>query len=366
VAGTGAALFLRPSRPFAEEPIDPRVSDLVRTTVGIDTHNHIDVPLTGADAPGPDLDLAGEMKRSGLAAICMTFAVDYQPIRDPREGHERFANGLAAFDRLLARNGMKRSLTLAEIRAAHAAAQPTVVQAVEGAHFLEGRLERIEEACGRGLRHLGLLHDSDATPPLGDVYTNPAKFGGLTALGVDVIKECNRLGILVDLTHASAAAVRGALEVSTRPVILSHTGLDTQLGTNPDLARRMRPRLIGKELARDVAKAGGVLGVWTHLADSPAAFAQNIRAMVDVVGVDHAAIGTDTKLTAGLGRGGPGGERPGERTNRVWDGQANGFYATVVDALLKAGFAPDEIARIGGGNFCRVFDAATAPRRPAG
>ncbi len=67
--------MLRPRPGWAAD--DPRVAGIVATTIGIDTHNHIDVPLTAAEMPGPDIDLAGEMKRSGLSAICITFATDY-------------------------------------------------------------------------------------------------------------------------------------------------------------------------------------------------------------------------------------------------------------------------------------------------
>ena len=72
------------------------------------------------------------------------------------------------------------------------------------------------------MRHLGLLHDSDDSFPLGDVYTNPAQFGGLTVFGFKVIKECNRLGMLVDLTHASNDTINAALKVSTKSVTVSH------------------------------------------------------------------------------------------------------------------------------------------------
>jgi len=70
--------MLRPLSGWADVT-DAQVSEIVSKTIGIDTHNHIDVPLTTAEMPGPDIDLAGEMKRSGLSAICMTFATDYQP-----------------------------------------------------------------------------------------------------------------------------------------------------------------------------------------------------------------------------------------------------------------------------------------------
>lgn len=122
------------------------------------------------------------------------------------------------------------TITSADVSTAHKSGQPTVIQAVEGAHFLQGHLERVEEAYQRGLRHFGLLHDSDASVPLGDVYTNPARYGGLTEFGAAVIKECNRLGMLIDLAHANLQTTQAALKVTTRPVIISHTGLDTQLG----------------------------------------------------------------------------------------------------------------------------------------
>ena len=74
----GAAALLQPRLGRAVDTIDSRVADIVARTIGIDTHNHIDVPLTASEMPGPDIALAGEMKRSGLTAICMTFATDYQ------------------------------------------------------------------------------------------------------------------------------------------------------------------------------------------------------------------------------------------------------------------------------------------------
>ena len=115
----------------------------------------------------------------------------------------------------------------------------------------------------------------------------PAHLGGLTAFGAEVVKECNRLGIVVDLAHASHETVLGALKVATQPLIVSHTCLDSRTGGNPRMAEMMKPRLISKEHAKVVADAGGVIGVWTHLADSLKDFVESIKAMVDAVGIDH-------------------------------------------------------------------------------
>jgi membrane dipeptidase len=385
--GTAVATLLSPLSSWAFDEIDPYVAKLVADTMGIDTHNHIDVPLNATEIPGPDLDLAGEIKKSGLSAICMTFAVDYQQLRNPGDAYERFKNGLTAMDRQLSLNGIKRALNLQDLIKAHEKRKPGVIQSVEGGHFLEGNLGRLAEAYHRGLRHFTLLHDNDASVPLGDVYTNPSRFGGLTNFGSDVVKECNRLGILVDLAHTDEKTLSAALKVTNQPVIISHTGLDTQLGKNPNMAKMMRPRLINKEQAKLVANAGGVIGVWTHLADSSLEYAENVRALVDVVGIDHVCIGTDTKLTPAYRS--PNDNRPkpfgngsqpdagsnkrqeginndrrlarvGERTNLAWQDQKFGFYYTVVEGLLKSGFKKEEIAKIGGRNFCRVFDKATS------
>ena len=363
VAGAGAALVLNPLSAWAFDELDPRVAAIVADTIGIDSHNHIDVPIIAAEMPGPKIDLVGEMKKSGLSAICMTFSVDRPALRNPGDGYERFKNGLASMDQILIQNGIKRSLNMADLKAAHKNHQQTVIQSVEGGHFLEGYIERLEEAYKRGLRHLGLLHDNDAIVPLGDVYTNPPTWGGLTKFGADVIRECSRLGILIDLAHANKETTDAALKLAAHPVIISHTGLDTRLGQNPDFAKMMKPRLISKEQAKIVADSGGVIGVWTHLADTPIEYAQNVRALVDIIGVDHVCIGTDTKLATaprpGNGQDGQNGERIGERSNLAWKDQKFGFYYTVVDALLKNGFTKEDIAKIGGGNFCRVFEAST-------
>jgi microsomal dipeptidase-like Zn-dependent dipeptidase len=389
--GAGAVVMFKPLLSWAVSDLDPRVEGIVANTIGVDTHNHIDVPLNAAELPGPKVDLVGEMQKSGLSAICMTFAVDYQKLTKPGEAYERFTNGLAAMDEVLKSNDVKRSLNLIDISNAHKKHEPTVIQSVEGGHFLEGKLERIEIAYNRGLRHFGLLHDSDSSVPLGDIYTNPPQWGGLTAFGTDVIKQCNKLGILVDLTHCNNETINAALKVATQPVIISHTGLDTQLGQNEFMAKMMRPRLISKEQAKILADAGGVIGVWTHLSDTPLEYAQNIRAMVDVIGVDQVCFGTDTKMTTPyrppgnfnppLGQNntnnpknepandsnktkndlgdGKNAIRIGERTNEAWQSQKAGFYYAVVDAMLQTGFTEDEIGKIGGGNFCRIFNAVT-------
>jgi membrane dipeptidase len=72
---------------------------------------------------------------------------------------------------------------------------------------------------------------------------------------------------------------------------------------------------------------------------------------VRAVGIDHAGIGTDTDLLS---------PRVGQGTNKAWPGLTGGFFQAVAGEMLLQGFTPDDIAKVGGGNFCRVFGKVTA------
>jgi membrane dipeptidase len=366
VGAGGAMLLGLPWLHAAGEGVDPRVAKVVAGIIGIDMHNHVypagtephpqpqpgQPPRQEQPPQGPGLSLAEELKQSGLTAVCASFVMDFAPNVKPGDAREKFLRWLTAVDADLKEGHIRRALRLKDLEAAHKHGQPTIVQTVEGSQFIEGHLERVEEAYKRGLRDLQLLHEKDdMVSPLGDTNTAAAHLGGLTAFGAEVVKECNRLGIVVDLAHASHETVLGALKVATQPVIVSHTCLDTRTGSNPKMAEVMKPRLISKEHAKVVADAGGVIGVWVHLADSLKDFVESIKAMVDAVGVDHVGIGSDSDLLS---------SRVGQGTNKAWPGMTGGFFYAVVGEMLRQGFTPDEIGKVGGGNFCRVFGKVTA------
>jgi membrane dipeptidase len=363
-AGAGGAMLLGPAwLNAAADGVDPRVAQVVSGTIGIDMHNHVHPagteshpqqgpPRQEEQPQAPALSISAELKQSGLTAVCASYELDFAPNKKPGDARDNFLRWLTAIDAQLEKDHMRRALNLKDLQTAHDHGQPTIVQSVEGAMFIEGRLERVEEVYKRGVRHLQLLHQQDdMVSPLGDVITAPAHLGGLTAFGAEVVKECNRLGIMVDLAHATSETVLGALKVATQPVIVSHTGLDSRTGGNPRMVEMMKPHLISKERAKVVADAGGVIGVWTKLAGSPKEFAEDIKAMVDAVGIDHVGIGTDTDLLS---------PRVGQGTNRAWAALTGGFFYAVVDEMMRQGFTPDEIGKVGGGNFCRVFGKVTA------
>jgi membrane dipeptidase len=362
--GAGGAMLLGQAWPVAAaDEVDPRVAKVVSGIIGIDMHNHVypagtepqrgQPPRQEEQPPAaPGLSLAEQLKRSGLTAVCASFVLDFAPAGKPGDARDSYLRWLTAIDAQLEKGHMHRALNLKDLQAAHSHGQPTIVQTVEGAQFIEGRLDRVEEVYKRGVRHLQLLHErDDMVSPLGDTNTAAAHLGGLTAFGAEVVKECNRLGILVDLAHASHETVVAALKLATQPLIISHTCLDSRTGANPRMTEMMKPRLISKEHAKVVADAGGVIGVWTKLADSLKDFVESIKAMVDAVGIDHVGIGSDTDLLS---------SRVGQGTNKAYAGLTSGFFNAVVGEMLVQGFKPGDIGKVGGGNFCRVFDKVTA------
>lgn len=150
--------------------------------------------------------------------------------------------------------------------------------------------------------------------------------GGLTELGRQWLAEMERLNLIVDLAHASERAIEEILAASTRPPVVSHTGIKRVCDNNRNLS---------DSLLRKIAAKGGLIGIgfWREATcgDDLPALVRALRAAVDVVGIEHVALGSD------------------------WDG----FVATPVDAarlplltveMAKAGFSEDDIRRLLGGN----------------
>src|SRR5262249_41031898 len=164
---------------------------------------------------------------------------------------------LAWIDELVAKHGLRRALTAADLEAAHQAGQPAIVGDIEGLDFLEMKLERLEEAHNRGVRHIQLVH---YTPnDIGDFQTGAITHKGLTSFGAEVIRACHRLGFVCDVAHATEDMVKQAVKVATKPLLLSHTALfgSHAMGPTPLGARQ-----ISRDHAHAMADTGDSIGIW--------------------------------------------------------------------------------------------------------
>ena len=169
---------------------------------------------------------------------------------------------------------------------------PHVVLAVEGASFVENNISPLRTAHGLGVRHLQLVHYIQNT--LGDFQTEKPEHNGLTELGKQVVRECNRLGILIDLAHCAGDAVNQALAISKAPMVWSHSSV-TQRIPNWKMVT-WQARQLTLENAKAIAAKGGVVGLWAlrqDIGETVEAYADRLAEMADWIGEDHVALGTD-------------------------------------------------------------------------
>jgi membrane dipeptidase len=313
----------------------------------IDMHSHAG-NLSGTRRVRENLPfapLADPMRDGGMAIVCLAIVSDgpthrlmpdrrIRPFREPDPG-ELYTFGMQSFARLhaLAREQGMTIVTDGSAAATARATAPAAIVAAEGADFLEGRPERVDECYDRwALRHLQLTHYR--VNELGDIQTEPPVHGGLTDIGAEVIRRCNARGVLVDVAHGTYALVKRAASVTTKPLVLSHTSLADDPGPHS--------RLISPDHARVIAETGGVVGLWppvSRFADQ-AALAAGMARMVDTIGIDHVGLGTDMQglTTASV----------------VPDYRALPGLAA---ALMARGFNRDEVAKLLGGNYLRSFAA---------
>ncbi len=334
--------------PACAQPPSVAARALLATATPVDLHSHAGrVIIRRGPTQRPFEPVAAPMRAGGMRLIALCIVPDtpatevtpdrrIQAFREPAPG-ELYAHSQSAFARLAALVAGE-NLTVVTDRAGLAAALapgagPAVLVSSEGADFLEGRIERVGEAfAAHRLRLLQLTHYR--VNELGDIQTADPVHGGLSPFGAEVIRECNRLGIVVDVAHGTTALVRRAAEVATKPLVLSHTSLNARPSA--------RGRTINAEHARIIARGGGVIGIWPPGTIFPdlAAYARGLRRMAEAIGVDHVGIGSDLFGLLGPAAYGDYAETPG-----------------LAEALLGAGFTAADAAKVLGGNAARVFAA---------
>lgn len=263
----------------------------------------------------------------------------------PKKGEpgKWFDDDVARIKEHLAQQNLKLVLTPEDVDKA-LVGEPHVVLTVEGATFVEDGIAPLAHAYEQGVRSVQLVHYIDN--PLGDFQTEPPQHDGLTELGREVIAECNRLGILVDLAHCTDKAVRQALDVAAQPVIWSHSSVTRTRAPNWKMPV-WQARQLSFDTAKLIADKGGVVGLWPMRSDvgaTPEAYARRLWELGEWLGDDHAAFGTDMNAIS----------RP-----------AITSYADlqkVVRYWQKAGFPAASIHKLAIGNYARVLKAAMSAR----
>jgi membrane dipeptidase len=229
-----------------------------------------------------------------------------------------------------------------EFRQLVAEGRIAAVLGVEGGHALEGRLENLDRFYERGVRVLTLTWCN--SNELGDSGGDENKpHNGLSELGRQAVRRMNELGMLVDVSHSADKTVFDVLDTSLSPVIASHSGVR---------ARRDFNRNLTDEQVRRIAENGGVVGVvflpyFLHEPEEQASI-EDVLDCVDhicqLVGPDHVAYGSDFDGYGGALRG-------------LEDATKMPALAA---GLRRRGYPENDVDKIAGLNFLRVWDAVYA------
>lgn len=378
----------------ADPALERRVDRILSRTPLIDGHN--DVPWQVRRRA--DMDLAGIPFESGTGELEPPMHTDIPRLREGRaggvfwsvyvptdlDGPEAVMTTLEQIDvvhRMIERypQDLQLALTASEVRRAHRKGRIASLIGMEGGHSVGNSLGALRMMYAAGARYMTLTHWHHTD--WADAATQPPVHEGLTDFGRSVVREMNRLGMLVDLSHVSAGTMRDALEVSEAPVIFSHSGA---FAINP------HPRNVPDDVLDAVKANGGVVMVdflptyvsapvaasraarrgeqarleAVHLADSDAVqagleawdeanptprstladVADHIDHIKARIGAAHIGIGSDF-------------DGMGDQPDGLDD--VSQVPALLVE-LLRRGYSDAEVAGIAGGNVLRVMAAAEA------
>lgn len=212
------------------------------------------------------------------------------------------------------------------------------VMGMEGGHAIENSLGALRAFYDLGVRYMTLTHNAHLD--WADAHIANPRHGGLTAFGKEVVREMNRLGMLVDLSHTSPATMSAALDVSEAPVMWSHANAR---------ALRDHSRNVPDSILRRLPRNGGVVMVTFvpgFVTDQPKAtlsqVADHIEHIRNVAGVDHVGIGGDF-----------------DGIDSVVEGLEDvSSYPRLFAELARRGWSDADLKKLAGENILRVFEQA--------
>lgn len=377
----------------AQEGGAARVTEILKTTPLIDGHNDLPWALRqdyGNDVFGVDLtqdlsastELHTDIPRLRAGGVGGQFWSVYVPASlTPLEAVEATFEQIDTAKRIIAAHPEIFALatTADEIEQVFAAGRIASLIGMEGGYSIDDSLGVLREFHRAGARYMTLTHSTTTT--WADSATDAAKWGGLNPFGEAVVREMNRLGMMVDLSHVSEETMLDAMRVSDAPVIFSHSSARavTDHPRNvPDSVLRLMPEdggivmvtfvpgFINEEVrswgasrtaeeARlkslnpgDPAAVEAGMAAWAQANPTPRAGIGDIVAHIqhvrEVAGIDHVGLGGDFDGIGSLPEGVGGVDA----------------YPTILAALMDAGWSEADIRKIAGENLLRVMRSVEA------
>ncbi|HEU4643102.1 MAG TPA: dipeptidase [Gemmatimonadaceae bacterium] len=322
---------------------------------------------------------------SGITAEFLAAWVDAPyALRRPDASYARALRGIDTIHAFVRRHpdALRFATTAADVRCAKRDGVVAICIGVEGGHAIEGSLDKLRDLYARGARYLTLTWNNGNAWAGSSIGSHGTRTGGLTSFGREVIREMNRLGMLVDVSHVSDRTFDDVIGTSSAPVIASHSS-----------ARALsdHPRNLTDRQLRAIAERGGVVNVnfYPRFIDTrfrvamddaearaqaeaeaelpPGADPAIVRARADALRREHIARIPPTPLSvlidhidhiarvAGVEHVGLGSDFDGISATPA-DMRDVTDLPRIAQALLDRGYSEDDVAKVVGGNMLRVLD----------
>lgn len=316
-------------------------TNLHRSALVIDTHCDTILSLmrgrpldTRSDEGHIDLP---RLKDGGVGA--QFFACFIEPQFKPDKGLKRVMQQIDAFYHAVEENqdAIEVATTVDAITRIHAAGKVAAILAIEGGEAIDGDLAALRMLHKLGVRSFGLVWNQ--RNQLADGIGERRAHGGLTNLGIDTVKELNRLGIIVDVSHLNDEGFWDVIETSSSPIMATHSN---------SRAVCDHPRNLTDDQIRALAKNGGVMGMNfcpTFVEEDGQAtidrLIDHIDHIVELVGFDHVGLGSDF-----------------DGISAVPQGLENAAcMPNLTRRLVERGYSDENVIKILGGNHLRVLRA---------
>ncbi|WP_395944636.1 dipeptidase [Brevundimonas sp.] len=377
----------------AQDASEARVLEILKTTPLIDGHNDLPWALRqnyGNDVYAVDLatnleadtKLHTDIVRLRAGGVGGQFWSVYVPATfTPLEAVEETFEQIDTAKRIIAAHPETFGLatTADQVDAVFASGRIASLIGMEGGYSIDDSLALLREFYGAGARYMTLTHSKTTT--WADSATDAPKWGGLSPFGEAVVKEMNRLGMMVDLSHVSEDTMLDAMRVSDAPVIFSHSSaraVTAHPRNVPDRVLRMMPEdggivmiNLAPQFVSETVRAWGAaragedarlksmhpgdpsavergMAAWIAANPTPRATLADVVAHIQhvrqVAGIDHVGLGADFDGIGSLPEGVTGVDA----------------YPRILAALMDAGWTEADIRKIAGENLLRVMRAVEA------
>lgn len=344
--------------------------------------NDFDFHDTGDTATKDSIAMHTDLVRLRKGRVGAQFWSVYVPSNDDEaEAVQQTIEQIDVMKRLAARYPADLALAsnAAELEKQMKAGKIAGMLGIEGGHSIGSSLAVLREMYGMGVRYMTLTHGKNV--PWADSATDAPEHDGLTDFGRQVVREMNRIGMIVDLSHVSEATMKDALEVARAPVMFSHSGvravndhprnvpdsvlpavranggivmivflpafLDTAVYEH-GLARAAQKARLDAQYVGDPAAAAQALTAWDAANPAPAVQTAKVADHIDhlkrTIGIDHIGLGGDYD---GMGSAPVGME------------DVSG-YPTLFAELARRGYTQAELEKIASRNMIRVLKAVEA------